>query len=228
MRPLFLLADSQLLFWREKDGGLMDRVAAALPSRPPRAAYLGASNGDRAEFYDLFLAAVEPLAPAACRHVPAVPSEDNLAFLDTADLIVLGGGDVHTGWRAMDRKGVTDVVRQRYRAGAVLLGVSAGAVQLGAAGWWENWDESLVPFDTFGFAPFVVDAHAEGGGWRELRTVVASRGEGARGIGLPTGGGAIVYPDGTVDPIRHPAHEWTVVDGELSAALLLPRADAER
>ncbi|HEU0297882.1 MAG TPA: hypothetical protein VFR37_00465, partial [Longimicrobium sp.] len=47
--PLFLLADSQLLFWPDERGPFADRIAAAAPGAP-RAAYLGASNGDNPDF----------------------------------------------------------------------------------------------------------------------------------------------------------------------------------
>ena len=63
IKPIFLLADSQLLFWREEGGEpflararkLMEQDA---PERVFKAAYLGASNGDAPEFYDLFVAAM--------------------------------------------------------------------------------------------------------------------------------------------------------------------------
>jgi hypothetical protein len=42
-------------------------------------------------------------------------------------------GDLAPGWRAMETEGVVQLSRDRYRAGAVLLGVFAGAVLFGAA-----------------------------------------------------------------------------------------------
>ena len=69
--PLFLLADSQLLFWRDGEGRFVDRVAAYTGPGAPRAAYLGASNGDQPEFYAIFLAAIEAIGPAECRMIPA-------------------------------------------------------------------------------------------------------------------------------------------------------------
>jgi hypothetical protein len=218
--PLFLLADSQLLFWADEDGAFIDRIAACTGRGAPRAAYLGASNGDNPDYYSIFLAAVEPLGPAECRMIPAAPSDEERAFLAAADVILLAGGDVDRGWRAFTESGVEEAVERRYHEGAVLIGVSAGAVQLGTAGWPEG--DADAAFPTWGFAPFVVDAHAEGEAWASLRTVVRARGAGARGIGIPRGGGVILYPDRTLEAVRHAAYEVSVVGDELVNAVILP------
>jgi peptidase E len=218
--PLFLLADSQLLFGMDEEGPFMDRVAACTGPAAPRAAYLGASNGDNPDFYSIFLAAMEAIGPAECRLIPAEPTDDELAFLESADVIVLAGGDVEVGWRAFTASGVRDVVERRYHAGAVLIGVSAGAVQLGNAGWPEGDVESA--FQTWGLAPFVVDAHAEDEDWASLRAVVRARGPGARGIGIPLGGGVILHPDRTLQALRRPAFEVSMVGDDLVQALILP------
>ena len=224
--PLFLLADSQLLFWADEDGQFIDRIAAWTGPGAPRAAYLGASNGDNPEFFSIFAAAMEGIGPAECRMIPADPSDEERAFTAAADVILLAGGDVQRGWNAFTRNGMRELVERRYREGAVLIGVSAGAVQLGTAGWPEG--EPRAAFDTWGLAPFVVHAHAEATGWSELEAVVRGRGEGARGIGIPLGAGLVYHADATVEAVRRPLHEVTVRGGELSRALILPPARAER
>ena len=218
--PLFLLADSQLLFWADQDGPFIDRIVACTGPGAPRAAYLGASNGDHPDFYSLFLAAIEGIGPAECRMIPAEPSDQERAYLEAADVVLLAGGDVQRGWRAFEASGVRAAVERRYHAGAVLIGVSAGAVQLGTAGWPEADVEAAFP--TWGLAPFVVDAHAEDDDWAALRAVVRARGEGARGIGAPRGGGVIYHPDRTVEAVRYPACELSVVEGALVSAVILP------
>src|SRR5258708_7389212 len=80
IKPIFLLADSQLLFWRDGDELFLGRVRALLAAddesagRAPRAAYLGASNGDAPEFYQLFLAAMDQIEVRDCRQIPAAPA----------------------------------------------------------------------------------------------------------------------------------------------------------
>lgn len=221
--PLFLLADSQLLFWPDQERPFADRIAAAAPAAP-RAAYLGASNGDNPDFYSIFLAAMERIGPAECRMISAVPSRDERAYLEAAELVVLAGGDVERGWRAFQASGVNEIVERRHREGVVLVGVSAGAVQLGTAGWPAG--DPGAAFGTWGLAPFVVDAHAEDTDWAELRAVVRARGEGARGFGIPRGGGLVYHPDGSMEAVRRPLCELTVAGGELMTATILPPAAA--
>ncbi len=223
--PLFLLADSQVLFWPEDEGPFADRIAAAAPAAP-RAAYLGASNGDNPDFYSIFLAAMERIGPAECRMIPSVLSDDERAYLEAAEVVVLAGGSVDVGWRAFQASGVKEILERRYLEGAVLIGISAGAVQLGTAGWPEGSPDAA--FGTWGLAPFVVDAHAEDSDWAELRAVVLARGEGARGFGIPRGGGLVYHPDGSMEAVRRPLCDLSVVDGELVTATILPPAGAER
>jgi peptidase E len=228
IKPIFLLADSQLLFWRDEAGRrILDRarelIAAESPGKPPAAAYLGASNGDAPEFYDLFTAAMSELGIRDCRHVPSQPGDEDLAFLERADLILLSGGDVERGWQAFAETGLKDKLAARYYAGAVLVGVSAGAVQLGLKGW--NEDGSKL-FDTLCLVPFVVDAHDEPS-WSRLLLAVTRMGEHARGLGLPTGGGALYHPDYSVEPVRHPITEVDLTESGPRQALLFPGKGGE-
>ncbi|HEX3095259.1 MAG TPA: peptidase, partial [Candidatus Angelobacter sp.] len=62
IKPLYLLADSQLFFWKSGGDSLTERIRADLDSANPKAAYIGASNGDQPEFYTLFEAAMEAMA----------------------------------------------------------------------------------------------------------------------------------------------------------------------
>ena len=222
-RPVYLLADSQLLFWREGDRSFLEEVREALGKPTPKAAYLGASNGDEPEFYDIFVAAMDGISVFDTRMVPTSPSAEDLAFLEEADLILLAGGDVERGWRAFEASGVKDVVLRRYYAGAVLLGVSAGAVQLGLVGWPAEGAvaaEDLI--DTFKLVPYVIDAHAEREEWAGLKQAVQLLGESVQGIGIPSGGGLVYHPDHSVEAVRHPCHEVAVRDGKTVRSLIFP------
>jgi hypothetical protein len=226
LKPIFLIADSQLLFWRDEEGHrFLDRARTLMeadePGRPLKGAYLGASNGDVPEFYELFLAAMKEIDLLDCRHIPARPAAEDLAFLQEADLILLAGGDVRQGWTAFEQSGVKDKLVERYYAGALLVGISAGAIQLGLKGW-----DEVGPFDTLRLVPFVVDAHGEPG-WPDLHRVLPKAGEHARGFGIPAGGGALYHPDYSVEPVRHPLTELEITEGGLRQALLLPGQSAE-
>lgn len=223
IKPIFLLADSQLLFWRQDSTQFLSRVREMIdedgPNPEPKAAYLGASNGDAPEFFDLFVSAMHGIGIRICRLIPSEPQPVDFEFLAEADVILLAGGDTQRGWRVFEETGIKEKLVERYYGGALLLGVSAGAVQLGLKGW-DEAGEKL--FDTLRLVPFVIDVHDEPS-WARLHRAVPRSGEHVRGFGIPTGGGALYHPDYSVEPVRHPLVEVsTNEEGGTTQALLLP------
>ncbi|HEX6199980.1 MAG TPA: Type 1 glutamine amidotransferase-like domain-containing protein, partial [Thermoanaerobaculia bacterium] len=139
LQPIYCLADSQLLFWREEGraepwlASLRDGLAGAAGEGRLRAAYVGASSGDEPAFYAIFQAAVEAVGIEDHRMILSSFQGEDREFLASADLVVLSGGDPVRGWRIFEQSGLQEAITRRYFEGAVLLGVSAGAVQLGWA-----------------------------------------------------------------------------------------------
>ncbi len=203
MQPIFLLADSQLLFSTESGRPFLERVRGRLGGGAPVAAYVGASNRDRPEFFSIFEAAMEQVGLRDCRMIRSEYGPNDRASLLAADVVLLAGGDVARGWRVMESTGMGADLVARYRGGAVLMGVSAGAVLLGRKGWAEDEGEPRT-FDALGLVPFVVDAHDEAGGWERLRRVIQAPPGGLRGMGIPTGGGVVYEPDGGLHSVRTP------------------------
>lgn len=218
--PLYLLADSQLLFWRDDDSGLTGRICADLPSRDPKAAYIGASNDDRVEFYDLFVATMESMGVSNCRMVPATLANEDRLFLEEADLVLLAGGNVERGWQAFQRNGLKDLILRKRYEGSTLIGISAGAVQLGLGALTDAPQPKKL--DLFGFVPFYVGAHEEKEEWWNLRALVNLSPSGVHGIGIPMGGGAIYRPDGTLEPIRRSLTELVKEGDQIHERLLIP------
>jgi peptidase E len=217
--PLYLLADSQLLFSRADENGLTSGIRANLTSSDPKAAYIGASNGDREEFYGLFVAAMELMGVSRCRMVPSQLADEDRVFVEEADLVLLAGGDVERGWQVFERNGLKELlVRKRYDGG-ILVGISAGAVQLGLGALTDAPQPKKL--DLFGFVPFYVGAHEENDEWWNLRALVILSQSG-RGIGIPMGGGAICWPDGTLEPIRQPLTELLKEGDQVGERLLMP------
>ena len=68
-QPIYLFADSQLLFWRSKDALFLRSLREVLDEDSPKAAYIGASNGDDPEFYSIFTAAMEGIGIHECRMI---------------------------------------------------------------------------------------------------------------------------------------------------------------
>lgn len=245
LAPICCLADSQLLFWRPEgeERPLLPRLLAGGAEEPERvletAAYVGASNGDDPTFYSIFEAAMDGFGIGSGtgesgggdrrRMIHSAFPADDRRFLERADLVVLAGGDPLRGWRIFEQSGMEEVLRQRHLEGATLLGVSAGAVQLG----WliaapEDADGSGAaqePVFTLRLVPAIVGAHEEDRDWADLKRAVARSNVAVRGLGIPSGGGLLYHPDQTLEPIRHPVVELAVDedgDGPLRQSLLMP------
>jgi cyanophycinase-like exopeptidase len=221
-RPLYLLADSQLLFWKQQNRLLLEAALDGLaPDTPLSAAYIGASNGDRPEFYDIFEAAMDAIGITDRRMIDSSFGTDDRAFLDSAQLIVLAGGDVRRGWTTFETTGMKEVIEGRYAQGAVLVGVSAGAVQLGRYGIVESPGSTATELlEMFKLVPAVIDTHDERGEWTRLSRAIRSLEGAAIGLGIPAGGGVIVHADNTIEPLRRPAHEFRLEDTRVIHSLL--------
>lgn len=221
-QPIYLFADSRLLFWGESGGPYLSSIRRLVTRDSPKAAYVGASNGDAPEFYSVFEAAMDGAGVRDRRMIRSpFPSEDR-SFLGEADIILLAGGEVEAGWKVFVETGMREVIARRYAEGAVLMGVSAGAVQLGLCGPAGGGASAAGLVETFKLVPFVIDAHDEGRRWGRLRGALRLLGGGTRGIGIPAGGGMVYYPEGRVEAVRLPLHELSLEGGEVKEALLLP------
>lgn len=232
---IYLLADSSLLFSPGEDGRtLAQSIRASLDDRlenkdAPTAAYIGASNRDEPAFYEIFEAAMDAASITERRMIRSRYSAMDDVCLNASDLIVLAGGDVAHGRHVMQSTGMCDVIVQRYLAGAVLVGVSAGAVQLGLEGVVDGGevDESArASFETFRLVPFVIDVHDENRGWERLQERVRSRGDGARGLGIPLGGGVAYHADHTLEPFGKPSVEYRCEGGGIHESLLIRCEDS--
>ncbi len=225
LQPLYLLADSQLLFWKRHDRPLLEAAVDGLARGTPlSAAYLGASNGDRREFYEIFEAAVDAIGITDRRMIDSSFGPDDRAFLKRAQLIVLAGGDVRLGWNTFEKTGMKDVILSRHAKGSVLVGISAGAVQFGRYGIVERPQSPAAElFDVFGLVPMVIDAHDEQAEWARLSRTIHSLKGAATGLGIPSGGGVIVHPDTTIEPLRRPVHQFRF-DGARVTHSLLPES----
>ena len=222
VKPIFLFADSQLLFWRDEDRPWLERVRREVDAARPKAAYVGASNGDQPEFYDLFRGAMESVGVTDCRMIPTEPSEEDVEYFGRADLVMLAGGEVRRGWRAFKKNGLRQKVIERYYAGAVLMGVSAGAVQLGLYGFHQDEESGkLKVFETFKLVPALIDVHDEPD-WARLQRCLIRAGEDVRGLGIPSGAGAVLHQDLTLEPVRRSLVELAQEEGEVKQSLIFP------
>ena len=202
-KPIYLLADSQLLFWRWQGKPFLSMLGDLIELASCKAAYVGASNDNYPAYYDIFESAMESIGVAECRMV----SNGDAVFVEQADLIFLSGGDVERGWTVFERDGFKELFVRRYHEGVLLMGTSAGAVQLGM----------------LGLVPYVIGAHDERNSWAELKESLHRAEKPVSGIGIPTGAGMIYYADQTIAAIRYPLSQFSIDDGAISEKVILPK-----
>ena len=223
MKPIYLLADSALLFWKDGNRRFLERILGDIEKERPKAAYVGASNGDDPDFFALFEAAMEGIGIRDNSMVRSEPSESERLFLDAADLILLSGGDPLRGWRTIDSNGIRGAIARRYDEGAVLCGVSAGAVQLGWGIETGAIDGSTGVVPTFRFVPCVVDVHGEASHWKGLKRALVGFEAETKGVGIPQGAGMVFRSeDNSIEPIRRPLHELVISNEIIDERLLFP------
>lgn len=222
LKSIYLLADSQLLFPRQDHSVLLNSIRSEIEMENPKAAYVGASNGDQPEFYQIFKAAMEGIGIRDCRMIRASFPAADAAFMEEADLILLSGGDVETGWNAFQQNGFGEAVVRRFNKGAALIGVSAGAVQLGWGAARDGGESSISLLETFKLVPYVIGVHEEKNGWKELIKLVVEMGGTLRGLGIPSGAGAIYRPGDSIEPVRHLLFEYFLRGNSITRNLLAP------
>jgi len=222
--PVYLFADSQLLFWTQHAQLFLKSILSFITDENPSAAYIGASNGDEQEYYQLFEAAMESIGINNCRMILSEFSEQDKNFLEQANIVLLAGGDVKKGWDIFESSGIKEAVHKRYNDGAVLMGISAGAVQLGTCSLYGDDNKLLT---TFQILPFIIDVHNEKDEWSALIKTLKIKDGFEKGIGIPSGAGFIYHPDHTVEPLRHALTEISLKEGNLSTGLLFPGSEKE-
>jgi peptidase E len=222
LQPIYLFADSQLLFWSDKEKLFLESILERAGHTTFRAAYVGASNGDDPQFYSIFEAAMESVDIPDRRMILSSFSSEDDSFIRESNIILLAGGDVERGWNAFTRVGLNELIVKRYYEGALLIGISAGAVQLGLFGLIEGEAPRSKLIDTFKLVPFVISAHEENRDWKSLKETIQLLDGDARGIGIPTGGGLVCYPDQSIAPIRRPLYEFSSRGGAIDSRLLAP------
>jgi hypothetical protein len=139
----------------------------------------------------------------------AMPKADAHAIVQRADIVFLPGGDPVAGAKLLVAAGADEWLRGARARGAVMVGISAGSIALGA--WWGDWpadgdDDAapeLVPCTNVADG-FVFDAHAEEDDWIELRIVARHlhrKHPKLRYVGLPTGAAIELDAAGKLHPI---------------------------
>lgn len=216
----FCTADSTLLmagsWWVDEVGAAVREAVRG--GRQATAVYLGAANGDVPEYFDLFRFGANRLglADGDCVHARASSSAADLELVaNGAALVLLAGGDPHAGLAAARACGMDAALRSAAEGGAVLVGISAGAIMLGTHAYHVPDEPSYaLPSPALGLLPFVFGAHEEDADWASLLAAlyalrITLERDVPPGLALPFGSAVGVHPDGTlrVAPlVKPPSH----------------------
>lgn len=143
--------------------------------------------------------------------------------MKSADIILLAGGDTNKGWDVIKRNGWNKIITEKHPKGAILIGVSAGAVQFGVKGYRANFEdvEKETGFDTLQLVPFIIDVHADDD-WLNLSKRVKLEGGQFKGYGIPYGAGIIYYPDMSLEAVRFPCTEIVTNSKDVLKSIILP------
>ncbi len=218
IKPLYLLADSRLLFSSPGGQPLFSPALNGKDYSEIKAAYIGVANDDDPVFYEMFVAAMNNLSITNCMQITSRFADKERRFLQQARLILLSGGDVSAGWRVIKQCGINELLLKRYYEGALIVGVSAGAVHLGLFG--TDADHNL--FETLKLAPLIIDVHDEKNNWESLQSVLKKRNEALTAIGIPAGGGLVYHPDHSLEALARPLHEFRLSKDKLKNQLIFP------
>jgi len=217
LKPVYLLADSQLLFRNGPDDAFPGVIKQLVGKSDIRASYIGASNQDDLGFYEIFKGAMQRLDILHCSQIRSeFPSQDREA-LELSDIILLAGGETRLGWDIIRASGMSDILVHKYYAGAILLGISAGAIQLGMLAC--TGEEC---FSALQLVPFNIAVHDEESDWKSFKQLMIRESSQVAGVGIPLGAGMICHPDHSIEAINKPLFEIRIKDSQVSQNLIMP------
>lgn len=152
-------------FSEEPDNPLLDDFILGLTGKPrPRVCFVPTASGDAAgyvqRFYDAF-----PLGRAQATHLPLFrrTEPDLRAFVLGQDVIYVGGGNTVSMLAVWRAHGLDIVLREAWDRGAVLCGLSAGALCWFEGGTTDSLGNGLSPLrDGLGLLPGSFCPHYDG------------------------------------------------------------------
>lgn len=196
---------------------LHDRVFELAGARP-LVAWVGAANDDSLPWFERAATVLKQRYGADMQRVMTSVADDSQRLVDEAPVIYLPGGDVSMLSERLRALGLDERIRRRHAAGALVVGVSAGAI--GLTRWWIEFPEDgRAPYriPCIGAVDLAIDCHDEESDWEELRALLEAwereqPGAVVDAYGIPLGGALEVAPAGTVTHLG-PAPKWLRLDG---------------
>ena len=199
------------------DDALHDRVFELAGARP-LVAWVGAANEDSLQWFERNASVLRQRHGADMRRVLTAFADDSQRLVDEAPVLYLPGGDVAVLAERLRALGLDEKIRRRHAEGALVVGVSAGAI--GLTRYWVEFPEDGRPpyrIPCVGALPIAVDCHDEESDWEELRALLdcwqrEEPGAVVDAWGIPAGGALEIAPSGAVTHLG-PAPKRLRLDG---------------
>jgi cyanophycinase-like exopeptidase len=155
--------------------------------------------------------------------------EKTFEVLDSADAILVSGGDVEQGMRVLGETKLGPMLSAQHARGKVIIGLSAGSIMLSRQ--WVRWrdpsdDSTYEAFDCLGLAPILCDTHGEGENWEELQALLQLSPPGAIGYGIPSGAALCVTPEGGLSAMGEAVQRFVFHHGAITRIADLEPGDA--
>lgn len=115
-------------FSMEDDRVLDDYILGLSERDRPRVGFLATASGDAAEYIEKFHASLSGRAETSDLRLFSAPSQEPASWFAEQDIIYVGGGSTANLLAVWRVHGLDQLVRETHDRGAVLCGVSAGAI----------------------------------------------------------------------------------------------------
>ena len=126
-------------------------ASARLRRAKPKIVFLGTATGDSPRYIERFY---ETFARLDCRpsHIPLFERTPDLRkTILTQDAVFVGGGNTKSMLAVWREWGIDVILKEAWKKGIVMSGVSAGAICWFEEGVTDSWEKVLNPLDCLGF-----------------------------------------------------------------------------
>ena len=160
----------------------IDEYIVSLPDAlMPRVLFIPTASGDHPGYIDSFTKAYASLGCAVDvlrLYGPAADAPEAMDAKFAADIVYVGGGDTDMMLDKWRKTGVDVHLRTAYERGAVLSGLSAGALCWAACGMTDRSDDDdFFPgwLEGLGLLPFGIGVHYDEPFWQQLDALAAAQ-----------------------------------------------------
>jgi cobyric acid synthase len=215
LKPVFLLADLDSINNISNNQPVLNSVITSLKTANPKAVCISLFTYNITAIQKSVSACMETYGAAYTAHLNENSHMDEFKNIERADVIVLISGKPDLAQKHIQKTGIEGCILNGYHKGAVIFGVSGGAVQLGKLGWTIDKDNNYLFFEGLNIIPYAINIKDENHEWRALKDIIVNHYHDIHGLGIPGHGGIVHYPDRSIQALNQTSVEFQFVDGKL-------------